>query len=86
MPAWQGERLDLDWGLSVLWRPRGERPEGRAAPFRRTALDATGVRVTAVLAELERRRRFSTTTCRSRDFRGPQWPAWLTTADTAIRA
>ena len=25
-PAWQGERLDLDWALSVLWRPRGERP------------------------------------------------------------
>ena len=25
-PAWQGERLDLDWAISVLWRPRGERP------------------------------------------------------------
>ena len=25
-PAWQGERLDLGWALSVLWRPRGERP------------------------------------------------------------
>ncbi|MCY4659087.1 MAG: hypothetical protein OXF93_04635 [Acidobacteria bacterium] len=25
-PAWQGERLDLHWALSVLWRPRGERP------------------------------------------------------------
>ncbi len=24
-PAWQGERLDLDWALSVLWRPRGRR-------------------------------------------------------------
>ena len=25
-PAWQGERLDLGWALSVLWRPRVERP------------------------------------------------------------
>ena len=24
-PAWQGERLDLDWAISVLWRPRRER-------------------------------------------------------------
>ena len=24
-PAWQGERLDLGWALSVLWRPRGGR-------------------------------------------------------------
>ena len=25
MPAWQGERLDLDWAVGVLWRPRGKR-------------------------------------------------------------
>ncbi len=25
MPAWQGERLDLDWALGVLWRPRRKR-------------------------------------------------------------
>ena len=25
-PAWDGERLDLDWAISVLWRPRGEGP------------------------------------------------------------
>ena len=25
-PAWQGERLDLGWAISVLWRPRDERP------------------------------------------------------------
>ncbi len=25
-PAWQGERLDLGWALSVLWRSRRERP------------------------------------------------------------
>ena len=23
-PAWRGERLDVDWAVSVLWRPRGE--------------------------------------------------------------
>ncbi len=22
MPAWRGERLDVDWAVSVLWRPR----------------------------------------------------------------
>ena len=22
MPAWGGERLDLDWAIGVLWRPR----------------------------------------------------------------
>ena len=21
-PAWRGERLDVDWAVSVLWRPR----------------------------------------------------------------
>ena len=26
-PAWQGERLDLGWALSVLWRSRGGRPK-----------------------------------------------------------
>ena len=25
-PAWDGERLDLDWVISVLWRPRGGGP------------------------------------------------------------
>ena len=25
-PAWQGERLDLGWAMSVLWRPKAERP------------------------------------------------------------
>jgi len=24
-PAWQGERLDLNWAISVLWRPRDKR-------------------------------------------------------------
>ena len=23
-PAWRGERLDVDWAVSVLWRPRGD--------------------------------------------------------------
>ena len=23
-PVWRGERLDLDWAISVLWRPRGD--------------------------------------------------------------
>ena len=23
-PAWRGERLDVDWAVSVLWRPRPE--------------------------------------------------------------
>ncbi len=23
-PAWRGERLDIDWAVSVLWRPRGD--------------------------------------------------------------
>ena len=23
-PAWHGERLDVDWAVSVLWRPRGD--------------------------------------------------------------
>ena len=23
-PAWRGERLDVDWAVSVLWRPCGE--------------------------------------------------------------
>ncbi|MCY4026758.1 MAG: hypothetical protein OXH75_10665 [Acidobacteria bacterium] len=27
MPAWQGERLDLDWAVSVLWQPRRKRRE-----------------------------------------------------------
>ena len=30
-PAWRGERLDVDWAVSVLWRPRGD-AAGRAAP------------------------------------------------------
>ena len=25
MPAWQGERLDLDWAIGVLWRPQDKR-------------------------------------------------------------
>ncbi len=25
-PAWRGERLDLDWAVGVLWRPRGGTP------------------------------------------------------------
>ena len=23
-PAWRGERLDVDWAVGVLWRPRGD--------------------------------------------------------------
>ncbi len=30
-PAWRGERLDVDWAVGVLWRPRGD-AAGRAAP------------------------------------------------------
>ena len=26
MPAWRGERLDVDWAVGVLWRPRGGAP------------------------------------------------------------
>ena len=25
-PAWRGERLDVDWAIGVLWRPRGAAP------------------------------------------------------------
>ena len=25
-PAWRGERLDVDWAVGVLWRPRGDGP------------------------------------------------------------
>ncbi len=25
-PSWDGERLDLDWAMHVLWRPRRESP------------------------------------------------------------
>ena len=25
-PAWRGERLDVDWAVGVLWRPRGGTP------------------------------------------------------------
>ena len=25
-PSWRGERLDLDYAMSVLWRPRREPP------------------------------------------------------------
>ena len=30
-PAWRGERLDVDWAVGVLWRPRGD-ATGCAAP------------------------------------------------------
>ena len=30
-PAWRGERLDVDWAVSLLWRPRGDAAD-RAAP------------------------------------------------------
>ena len=26
MPSWRGERLDLDYAMSVLWRPRRQPP------------------------------------------------------------
>ena len=29
-PAWTGERLDLGWAMSVLWRPRAN-PAGAAS-------------------------------------------------------
>ena len=28
-PAWRGERLDLDWAVSVLWRPTSRRQPDR---------------------------------------------------------
>ncbi len=31
-PSWSGERLDLDWAMHVLWRPRREPAAERAAP------------------------------------------------------
>ena len=27
-PAWRGERLDVDWAVSVLWRPRPQAAPG----------------------------------------------------------
>ena len=45
-PAWRGERLDVDWAVGVLWRPRGDDagdvlPEAPQAP--RTAAGAEDV-------------------------------------------
>ena len=31
-PAWRGERLDADWAVSVLWRPRGDAAGRAGAP------------------------------------------------------
>ena len=31
-PAWRGERLDVDWAVSVLWRPRGDAGDRSAPP------------------------------------------------------
>ena len=31
-PAWRGERLDVDWAVSVLWRPRREAAPGGSPP------------------------------------------------------
>ena len=41
-PAWRGERLDLEWAIGILWRPRPEMPTepgvpaGTSGPCRRT--------------------------------------------------
>ena len=31
-PAWRGERLDVDWAVSVLWRPRPQATPGGGPP------------------------------------------------------
>ena len=31
-PAWRGERLDVDWAVSVLWRSRGDAADRSAPP------------------------------------------------------
>lgn len=31
-PAWRGERLDVDWAVSLLWRPRGDAADRAASP------------------------------------------------------